>query len=368
MSEPVRQSNSGGTSPMRDARLRFVQRTALFLFAFGAFSLALVSVLHALEPRPRPLNGILPPLLMLAFIVLTLRQWRHPESMVSSLWAGWAITLVGLATPAWWFTVQAWLGGERLVDLLPPIGAAFLPSVVVVALLARPRAALWATLVSWLLIATPILAYLFTHPAELWSPRGFDLLVALGPLALLVPALVPLLRGVEQRFHDLHREGERLQARAERDVLIGLYNRRAGERFLNTLLAHSRADAALILFDIDHFKRINDTYGHPAGDAVLVEVGRRCSALLGREDIFARWGGEEFLVVLPGAPGEAAGIVAERLRNAIAAQPIAPVGVVSASFGVTALRAEDTLAEVLQRADDALYRAKAEGRNRVVSV
>ncbi|MGH8029303.1 MAG: GGDEF domain-containing protein, partial [Arenimonas sp.] len=194
-----------------------------------------------------------------------------------------------------------------------------------------------------------------------------DLVLALGPGALFVPLLVPLLRGMERRFHALRREGERLQALAERDVLIGLYNRRAGERFLGTLLAHEQRDAALVLFDIDHFKRINDAFGHPAGDAVLIEVGRRCSAVLGRDDIFARWGGEEFLVVLPGATSTGSAMLAERLRSAIHAEPIAPVGRVSASFGVTTLRAGDTLAEVVQRADEALYRAKSEGRNRVVA-
>ena len=354
-------------SPMRDARLRFVQRTALLLFVFGTVVTASVALLHWLEPQTRPLNRIMPPLLTVLFALLAWRQWRQPERMVSTLWLGWAVTLIGIATPAWWFVWLAVHSGSSLVGSLPPIGAAFLPCVLVMALFARPRQVVWITLVAWLLIATPVLGYLLWHPAELWTPRGLELMLALGPLALLVPLLIPLIRGVEQRFQAMHAEGERLQALAERDVLIGLYNRRAGERFLSTLLAHSREDAALILFDIDHFKRINDKFGHPAGDAVLIEVGKRCAAVLSGNDIFARWGGEEFLVVLPGAPADASNCVAERLRAAIHAAPIAGVGPVSASFGVTTVREDDTLAEVIQRADEALYQAKAAGRNCVVS-
>ncbi len=355
------------TTPLRDARLHFVRRTALWLLILGALGVGLVAVLHWLQPEARLLSKIMPPLFSLSLAALAYRQWRQPERLATTLWTAWTVSVIALATPAWVFTVLAWRGPPSLVDSLPPIGAAFLPLVLVMALFARARHAGWATVTAWLLIAAPVLAYFLFHGEELRSPRGLDLMLALGPISLFVPLLIPLLRGVELRFHALHQEGERLQALAERDVLIGLYNRRAGERFLATLIAHANDDAVLILFDIDHFKRINDRFGHPAGDTVLIEVGRRCAALLGRDDIFARWGGEEFLIVLPGAPRDAGRAVAERLRQAINAEAIADVGHVSASFGVTALRQTDTLAEVIQRADEALYRAKAEGRNRVVA-
>jgi diguanylate cyclase (GGDEF)-like protein len=207
---------------------------------------------------------------------------------------------------------------------------------------------------------------LAAHLPQLWTPRGLDLVLALGPGALFVPLLVPLLRGIERRFHALRAEGERLQALAERDVLIGLYNRRAGERFLSTLLAHARDDAALVLFDIDHFKRINDRHGHPAGDAVLIEVGRRCAARLGRDDIFARWGGEEFLVLVRGTREDGGLSAAEHLRRAVCELPIEPVGTVSASFGVARFRPSDTVATWVARADTALYAAKSAGRRLMV--
>jgi diguanylate cyclase (GGDEF)-like protein len=352
-------------SPMTDARERLVQRTVLGALAMGVVAAATATTLHWIDPEPQAIDRIVPATIGVAFAILAWRQWRRPHALRSTLWIAWAIAIAGLAVPTWWYVARSLRSGELLVELLPPIGAALLPTLIGMALFAKPRQALWATLGAWAVVALPVLVYLFAHLPQLWTPRGLDLVLALGPGALFVPMLVPLLRGIERRFHALHAEGERLQALAERDVLIGLYNRRAGERFLSTLLAHARDDAALVLFDIDHFKRINDRHGHPAGDAVLIEVGRRCAARLGRDDIFARWGGEEFLVVLPGLPPAAGLAVAERLRAAIASSPIDPAGTVTASFGVTAVRAGDTLAEVVQRADEALYRAKANGRDRV---
>jgi diguanylate cyclase (GGDEF)-like protein len=366
--ESTAESEAAVVSPMRDARQRFVQRSALLLHLLAAGAAAMIAVLHWLEPAPMPLNQFMPAVLSLTFLALAWRQWRAPQRLVSTLWIAWCVLLVGLATPVWYFTWLALQGQQSLVGHLPPVGAVFLPVVLVMALFAQPRHALLATLVAWPAIGAPVIGYLLTHPSELWSPRGLDLALALGPMALIVPLLVPVMRGVEERFQALRQEGERLQALAERDVLIGLYNRRAGERFLSTLLAHARDDAALILFDIDHFKRINDNFGHPAGDAVLIEVGKRCAAQLGRDDILARWGGEEFLVVLPSVPADQIEAVAERLRGAIDATPIDPVGPVSASFGVTSVQPQDTLGEVLQRVDDALYRAKAAGRNCVIAI
>jgi diguanylate cyclase (GGDEF)-like protein len=348
-----------------DAQTALVRRTVSAGLWLGAIAALIASALHWLDPHADPIHRVVPPVLAASFVLLAVRHARQPEAMGATLWTAWWLAIAGLGVPTWWFIARSLRTGELLVELLPPVVAGLPPVLVGMALFARPRVALRATLVAWALVALPVLAYLVAHLPQLWTPRGLDLALGLGPGALFVPLLVPLLRGVERRFHALRREGERLQALAERDVLIGLYNRRAGERFLATLLAHARDDAALVLFDIDHFKRINDAHGHPAGDAVLVEVGRRCSAQLGPDDIFARWGGEEFLVVLPGVDAGGGAAMAERLRAAIASTPIASVGTVTASFGVTAVRAGDTLAEVVQRADEALYRAKAGGRDRV---
>ena len=354
--------------PLRDPQQRFVQRTLLLLLAVSSIAAATAGTLHWFEAHTAPINRIVPPLMAVLYAALATWHWRNPDRIVATLWTGWVVGVVGLALPAWYFVVAALGGGSRLVDAFPPVTSVLLPMLLMMVVFAQPRHAAWAVAVAWGLIAAPVVGYLLAHPSELETPRGLDLFMAFGPVSALVPLLIPLLRGVEARYRQLREEGERLQALAERDALIGLYNRRAGERFLATLLANARADAALILFDLDHFKRINDTHGHPAGDAVLIEVGRRCAALLGPDDIFARWGVEEFLVVSPGQSPNGGTALAGRLREAIRSAPIEPVGTVTASFGVTTVQADDTLAQVVQRADDALYRAKAEGRDRVVEL
>lgn len=171
-------------------------------------------------------------------------------------------------------------------------------------------------------------------------------------------------------------EEEKIQAEqmALTDPLTRLNNRRAFNDYAaliwNTATRH-RSDVSVILLDIDHFKVINDTYGHPTGDKVLVQIART----LGREkrggDILARWGGEEFILLLPEtACAEASGI-AERLRHEIAGLSITTSqGLLSltASFGVTSsLHAEASLEALINRADKHLYQAKQRGRNRVAS-
>ncbi|MFZ5812955.1 MAG: diguanylate cyclase [Thermodesulfobacteriota bacterium] len=122
---------------------------------------------------------------------------------------------------------------------------------------------------------------------------------------------------------------------------------------------------AVILLDIDHFKRVNDTYGHDAGDAVLVEMARLVMGLLRESDRLARWGGEEFLVVVPGVGIEGGMDLAGRLRQAVAGNAFPGVPGVTASFGVAEYRPGEAVESLVKRADAALYRAKAGGRNRV---
>ncbi|MEF3191500.1 MAG: diguanylate cyclase [Campylobacterales bacterium] len=122
---------------------------------------------------------------------------------------------------------------------------------------------------------------------------------------------------------------------------------------------------SLILMDIDHFKAINDNFGHQAGDSVLVEAASRAGEVLRASDLLARWGGEEFAILLPFTHLESAVGVAQKLREAIADSPFDIVGHVTSSFGVTEYLPGDTAEKMLARADYALYAAKRSGRNMV---
>lgn len=159
-----------------------------------------------------------------------------------------------------------------------------------------------------------------------------------------------------------------------RDALTGSYNREHFEERLKVEVAFARRHAtvvSLVMFDLDHFKKVNDTHGHPAGDAVLIFVSQTVKKAMRTEDVFARYGGEEFVVVLRGIPPDKALQFAERVRALVEGMAIVFEGhslPVTTSVGVatmTATRAFASSAELLSAADGALYAAKNAGRNRV---
>ena len=166
---------------------------------------------------------------------------------------------------------------------------------------------------------------------------------------------------------------ETLRIQATHDPLTGVWNRRAIIEMLGNELARSIRDGppvAVAIADLDHFKRINDTHGHMVGDAALCEAVSRMRTLLRPYDAIGRYGGEEFLIVLPGCTSHYAFKLAERLRIGIGQEPVnIPAGdiEVTSSLGVAAsddIAVLDATA-LIRAADIALYRAKAEGRNRV---
>jgi two-component system, cell cycle response regulator len=159
------------------------------------------------------------------------------------------------------------------------------------------------------------------------------------------------------------------------DPLTGLHNRRYLDSHLRSLAARAAASGkpvALLIFDIGHFKAINDRWGHEAGDDVLVAFAERLKLGLRGIDLAARLGGEEFVVVMPETDGAYAAIIAERLRRDVETKPFATRSgqalSVTVSIGVAELRgASDSVDALLRRADEALYSAKRDGRNRVVA-
>lgn len=159
---------------------------------------------------------------------------------------------------------------------------------------------------------------------------------------------------------------------ASTDPLTGVANRRSLDSHLAAEVGRSHDEQTplcLIMADIDHFKSINDTYGHQAGDEVLREFGRVLKANVRAGDMVARYGGEEFTVVLPRTTAGSALTVAERLRTVISSQTFGvsgrSIGRVTASFGIAAVQVNETPAELVARADKKVYEAKVKGRNRV---
>ncbi|MCE3026910.1 GGDEF domain-containing protein [Salinicola sp. DM10] len=170
------------------------------------------------------------------------------------------------------------------------------------------------------------------------------------------------------------RANRALRQQAETDQLTGLANRHGAQRALNRLETARTTGAegvrtSVLLADVDHFKRINDTYGHEVGDSVIVAVAARLRGAVRDGDVAVRWGGEEFLVLLPATDATAAQVIAERLRDAVIHTPVHADGhdiPVTLSIGIAEATSEgETLSAAIVSADRALYRAKRQGRDRV---
>jgi two-component system chemotaxis family response regulator WspR len=174
------------------------------------------------------------------------------------------------------------------------------------------------------------------------------------------------------RYHSrAYRALSALRDQATRDGLTGLWNRRMIFDTLGRELARSKRDRtplAIVMVDLDHFKSVNDRFGHPAGDAVLQEASRRLSGCVREYDGVGRYGGEEFLVVLSNCDGEQAAMLSERLRESVAESPMNAEGRelnVTCSLGVACAGAGDEVdvTALVHAADEALYAAKQAGRN-----
>jgi diguanylate cyclase len=172
-------------------------------------------------------------------------------------------------------------------------------------------------------------------------------------------------------------ELKKAQAKGMTDDLTGAYNRGAFDGYLRKLVDQNTIKPltfSLLMIDIDDFKRINDDYGHPIGDRVLVALVQKCRDMIREQDFLARYGGEEFAIILPGASLKNAQKKAERLRKAVAVTRYTPdkqetgTGIsITISIGVSIFGQGDSVSSIIDRADRALYQAKKAGKNRVVS-
>jgi diguanylate cyclase (GGDEF)-like protein len=209
-----------------------------------------------------------------------------------------------------------------------------------------------------------------------WRTLTFETAVAL--LIVLLAVLlwryqVNKLRARRAALEKEFREREALLERATRDALTGLWNRATILDVLSRELAHAQragTPLALALIDVDHFKHVNDTYGHHGGDEVLCELAHRLAGSIRQNDWLGRYGGEELMVVLPGLSYTGAAAPIERLRECVAELPFKVQDFtvhLTVSIGMAWCEStSDTAHDMISRADAALYRAKDSGRNRVI--
>jgi diguanylate cyclase (GGDEF)-like protein/hemerythrin-like metal-binding protein len=223
-------------------------------------------------------------------------------------------------------------------------------------------------------------------PALDWSVIAFKKEALRGPnrlLGILITLLLSLVivasflilqrqLGTESRLAQKQKEAEgrarEMARRADTDALTGIANRQGFNEVMAREFARARRfhqPLAMVILDLDHFKRVNDRYGHPVGDQVLAGTARMLSTRIRESDFVARWGGEEFAVVASMTDAAGAARLAEKLRALLEVTHLGPVGAMTASFGVAEMRPDDTVESMVRRADESLYQAKTGGRNQV---
>jgi len=220
----------------------------------------------------------------------------------------------------------------------------------------------------WLLVTA-------TPASVVIASRFSGIVLTLVAFLMLVIYLVGRERALRERIEserllELQGVARELRAQATTDALTGVHNRLRFDEAMAVEMARAdrqQSTLSLVLCDVDHFKNINDTFGHPCGDKVLIELSQILVRGIRMPDLFARWGGEEFALLSPDSDERAAVQAAERLRRMVEKATFTQVGSVRCSFGVAQFRQGDSAQDLIARADAALYRAKIEGRNRVVA-
>ncbi len=216
-----------------------------------------------------------------------------------------------------------------------------------------------------IIVAKDITSFVEKNDASLLIVRSFTFIVIFFILILLYIIFTKYseeLKNVLTQVDFLHKKSIHFEDKANSDDLTKAYNKAYFDKYLNEFL-ELKADGVIIFFDIDHFKKINDNYGHLVGDEILIKLSENINNFLRDDDIFVRWGGEEFIVLIEDIPHDLAIKKANSLRLLVEKTNFSHNVSVTISLGVTMIKEDDTKNSLLKRVDGLLYKAKHSGRN-----
>ena len=344
---------------------RLMRRVVLLMLAAGVLAVGVIWWMEVADGTIDPFNRVGYPVLLAVFGASFVALWRHPGVLGYARWTGFLCITAVLQYDLWgqMHTAGPLLGNYNALTLLNWLPLCY--AMAFFMLESRPAFLSAAAMLAFFGLCT----VLRTNAATDFAAQDRSLMVnALISHAVLVACLI----GGLWLKHVVAVQGEqaaKLNRLAATDPLTGLANRRQTLELLEQLARDGRLERSpvLMLCDLDHFKNINDGWGHAMGDQVLVAVASALRASTRDDDTVARWGGEEFLIVLPATRGLEPRELAERLRARVEALQVAdrhqPPVPVTLSIGIAALAAGESGAGWLKRADEALYRAKDAGRN-----
>lgn len=348
-----------------------VREQKRFLYQMGLSICALIVALSWFLRRPNDhfIDYVYPAFILVLVVVFVLLRQRKValerlENLIFALVAGLVLTRLG-----WHFHFAGSIDDQLLILVgghYWAVGSLIVAGTIMLEGSRGLRAGIAILVMTTVIALSGVAKGLLVVGVEL-ETLGYLLRVHLFLLVLLMLAIVAMI------IRDHHRRvlirAEVLDQWAYTDTLTGLFNRRAIDAFLAREIAEAKRyvrPLSIILIDIDHFKKVNDTHGHLVGDKVLMKIARRLSSQMRRSNFLARWGGEEFLIVAPETRAHEAIHFAKRCQAAVASAPFDGISV-TATFSVSELRADDSIETLLERADVHLYRGKDAGRNRVVA-
>ena len=344
---------------------RLMRRVVLLMFGAGVLAVLAIWHMEAVDGTIDAIDRVGYPAMVIVFSLSFIALWRYPRVLAAVRWLGFLTITLLLMLDLW---NQTHATGPLLDNYNSLTLWNWLPLCYAMAFfMLAPRHAFLAAAAMLAFFAACTLLRSTAHTAYAAQDRSLMLNTLISHAVLVV-----CLTGMVWLKHVVTVQGEqatRLNLLAATDPLTGLANRRLTLQLLDQLARDSRLELApvVMLCDLDHFKNINDGWGHAMGDQVLVAVANALRASTRDADTVARWGGEEFLIVLPVTRELEIIELAERLRARVQALQVAdrhqcPVPV-TLSVGIATLAAGENGSSWIKRADDALYRAKNAGRN-----
>lgn len=350
---------------MKENNLTLLPIKAVYIFLMVSILASFgIATNYYLKPTEFLIDNIAPTLTFIFNVSLLIYFHRAPAKRIEQTINYYAvITILAFVPATLFFVIGATMGKWIFIDVFPPI-----PALTLIAgtslLLMLPKANAKYVFLTWFLVSAPVVFYFITHPLELDTPRGRDLFILYGPGSLLLIMIIPYQQSLLKNFAKISEDLQATRKSADTDFLTNTFNRR-GLLYWLSQNASNNAVFSIILIDIDHFKDINDRYGHDVGDKILLETASILDKTLAGQGCLARWGGDEFIIILKNSAPEFIQNIAKECLNELRATdcqlPMKP----TCSFGISKNGLAKDFDNLFTQADNNLYLAKNKGRDQI---
>lgn len=350
---------------MSSTSLQVSHRSMLIILTIYAACAFLAGVFKAFLPSENSTDTIGTFLNGTFVTMLLLYYWYKPTyRQKATLIMFFFICTCTLILPSWYYSFGTFAYGWTFVEVFPPIsGTIFFTTISL--LLLMPKGWSRYVLVAWCVTSLPILVTLTFHLAQLNTPRGEELLMIFGPGSGLLFLVLEYKHNLLLTFSQKEVSLKQSRRMADHDTLTGLLNRRGLEFWLSNQTS-SNTTFGTIIIDIDNFKNINDQFGHLNGDSVLQQTAGTLKKCIGDTDCLARWGGDEFVILLTNTNSSKLQQYCNECLKGIRELNIPNIGSITCSIGASLNNTKKELSCMIETADINLYSAKQRGRNQAV--